>query len=135
MSEKKAEEANKAKANKAKANKEKVTVVKRTKEGLILLKNLQGKDAQKVKAIFSKAGATDYRDRDTKKISQCSLINKRLHEGKKVAEIAEELIALKLFPVKRAYESKEETKKACIARIRTHMQCSKRRGVDLSKRG
>jgi len=129
MTTKKAEE-----ANKAKANKEKVTVVKRTKEGLILLKNLQGKDAQKVKALF-KTGATDYRDRDTKKISQCSLINKRLHEGKKVAEIAEELIALKMFPVKNVYESEEETKKACIARIRTHMQCSKKRGVDLSKRG
>ena len=121
------------KANKAKANKEKVTVVKRTKEGLVLLKNLQGKDAQKVKALF-KAGATDYRDRDTKKISQCSLINKRLHEGKKVSEIAEELISLKMFPVKHVYESEEETKKACISRIRTHMQCSKKRGVDLSAR-
>jgi len=130
MTTKKAEEANKAKANKE----EKTKVVKRTKEGLVLLKNLQGKDAQKVKAIFSKAGATDYKDRDTKKISQCSLINKRLHEGKKVSEIAEELIALKMFPVKHVYESEEETKKACISRIRTHMQCSKKRGVDLSVR-
>lgn len=105
-------------ANKAE---EKVTkVVKRSKEGLIVLKSLVGEEAEKVKSLFKSELPTNHKVKATTKISQCSVMNKLLLEGKKSKEIAEELIRLKLFTAK-GEEDEKSTMKRCLARVSNHI--------------
>lgn len=77
-----------------------------------------------VKAIFQSKEITSCLCKKTEKVSQGSLINMRVAEGKSIEAIANELIDLKLFPSNPAkYEglSDDKIKSKCIARVNNHI--------------
>ena len=108
-------------------------IVKRGEKGNLIVVSGDASD-NAIRAFFSKASVTNYRLKETSKVSQCSVINNMIKAEKKISEIATKLISMKLFPANpEKYEGQEETRivKACVQRVNTHLAASRARGIDL----
>jgi hypothetical protein len=83
-------------------------IVKRQGSFLVVV---QGTEKGKILSCSSKqekheGQLTNYREKDTDKVSQCSIINLLLKEGKTIEETAKFLVLGHLFPNKKSYEKR-----------------------------
>jgi hypothetical protein len=87
---------------------------------------------QAIRSFFQNKPVTNYVNKETSKVSQCSVINDMLMSQHTVLDTAKKLIKLNLFPANSnklnyADMTEDDLVKKCVQRINTHIQCSSKR--------